>query len=155
MQKRAKALSQEVLNEFFERLNEEDVDDEELEEMDEMEKLRDKFITALAYGAPEDPKKVVEEGFSCEPDEAMKMIMWHCSYVEHVEVLKDLGYNFKDDEKCIEEFCKHAALKPEILQFMLDNGAYVSWKAIELCAKRGTIDVMKLLVDTKYSYRPH
>ena len=126
----------------------------EINEIKNQEELEEKFVNALVCGTPDEVRKVLKQGYKFNPEEKMRLIMWHCNDVEHVKILKEMGYDFKDDEKCLEEFTKHAALKPDIAQYMIDNGAVVSWKAIQNCANRYDLDVLKLLVDNKKDFYP-
>lgn len=118
------------------------------------EELQGEFALALAYYTVDDARKVLKKGFKPDPNEIMPLIMWHCKDLDYVILLKELGYDFKDDQRCLEEFTKYAALKPEIAQYMIDNGAVISWKAIQQCAKRWDLDVLKILVNNKKEFFP-
>ena len=120
----------------------------------EREKFENRLIDAVLRGTADDVRNILKEGFEIDPNDLMIKIMWHCTDIEHVKILKEAGYNFKDDQRALEEFTKHAALKPEIAQFILDNGAVVSWRAIQNCANRYALDVLKILVNAKKDFFP-
>ena len=124
------------------------------EESKEYEDFEERLANAMAYGTADDVRKILKEGFEIDLEHLMKMTMWHCNDLEDVKILKEQGYDFKDDQKAVEEFAKHGTLKPEILQFMIDNGAVISWKAIKLCANRYDLETLRIMVSSKKEFFP-
>ena len=118
------------------------------------EDFEERLVDAITDGTPDDVREILKEGFEIDLNYLMQLVMYHCRTVEDVKILKEAGYNFKGDNKAVEEFATWAALDPKILQFMLDNGAVISWKAIQKCADRYSIETLRLMINSKKDFFP-
>lgn len=129
--------------------------DEVMRKMEKQAEIDKKILDVIIYGSVDDAKIIIKENSKMiNPKHIMKSVVRHCYDLEKFDLIKEAGYEIKGDSKCLEEFTNSGALKPELVQFFIDNGAEISWKAIQNCASRYDIEALKLLVNAKDDFFP-
>ena len=128
-----------------------DQDGKELREKDLS--IEERIHYAILYKEEKKVKAFIEAGFEIDPVENLKLIMITDDF-KMITLLEDLNYPFKDDHKCIEEYIKYGSGLTEVARFMLDKGAVVSWKAIQMAANRYNLKLVKLLAKEKNDFFP-
>ena len=73
---------------------------------------------------------------------------------EMIKLLEIMNYPFDNDAKCIEEYIRYGAGLTEIVQYMLDRGAVVSWEALKIAVSHYNLDLVKLLAEKKSDFFP-
>ena len=115
--------------------------------------IQEKFENAVIYGKLDEAKAILDEGYELDPIEERRTIMISNNF-EMIKLLERMDYPFKDDEKCIEEYIRYGSGLTEVVQYMLDRGAVISWKALELAVNHYNLNLVKLLAENKNDFFP-
>ena len=117
------------------------------------EKIEEEISSAIIEKNHEKVKFYIKQGYIKDAKKYLKSVMISNDF-EMIKLLKEMGYQFKNDHKCIEEYMRYGSGLEEVLMYLLNNGATVSWKALEITVNHSNLPALNLLMDRKKDFFP-